>query len=272
MGSYDYLVASSARASAERSPTVFVIDPDLASRDLLESLIRRTGWRSHMFTSAEHFLASRPQVVGTRCLVSEAVLPGLGGLELQALLAGEQSLPVIFLTSHWNVSTTVRAVKAGAVEFLTKPLLEDTLMLALRNAFERSSDALRQEDELRTLRERYARLSERERAVMSLVVLGLLNKKVGERLCISEITVKAHRGKVMRKMEADSLPALVHMAATLGLPRLESRVNSRAAGPDRSPAVRWMPIGVSTIAGGAAGKSNSSAVARSHLRERSLGA
>ena len=271
MGSYDYLVATSARASAERSPTVFVIDPDLASRDLLESLIRRTGWRSHMFTSAAFPGVSAPgrrnKVSRLRSGFARSWRPGVAGTVSRRAESSRDLLDESLECLDYGACR-----KGGAVEFLTKPLLEDTLMLALRNAFERSSDALRQEDELRTLRERYARLSERERAVMSLVVLGLLNKKVGERLCISEITVKAHRGKVMRKMEADSLPALVHMAATLGLPRLESRVNSRAAGPDRSPAVRWMPIGVSTIAGGAAGKSNSSAVARSHLRERSLGA
>ena len=207
--------------------SVFVIDADVSVRTALERLICNTGWRSKVFVSAEEFIASRPPIAGPSCIISEVMLPGRSGLELQALLVGEPHIPMVFLTSCLNVSTSVRAMKAGAIEYLTKPFREETLVHALRSAFERSGEALRSEGELRTLRERYAILSGREREVMTLVVAGFLNKQVADRLRISEITVKAHRGKVMRKMEANSLPALVYMAATLGLPRPEFRTRSR---------------------------------------------
>ena len=230
---HDRVSADSALTPVESPPTVFVIDPDSSVRTSLELLICRAGWRSRMFASAEEFLALRRPIVGLSSIISEVELPGLSGLELQAVLVGEQNIPVVFLTSQLNVPITVRAMKAGAIEFLTKPFREETLLHALRSAFERCNETFRQEDELRTLRERYATLSEREREVMALVVSGLLNKQVGGRLCISEITVKAHRGKVMRKMQADSLPALVDMAATLGLPRPASGVRCTSLGRER---------------------------------------
>ena len=144
-------------------------------------------------------------------------LPGLGGLELQQQLAERTDMPIVFITGHGDVPMTVRAMKAGAVEFLTKPFRDDVLLEAIRHALERSRAALRQESEMQVLRSRYASLTPREREVMALVVSGLLNKQVGGELGISEITVKAHRGQVMRKMKADSLPDLVTMAARLGL-------------------------------------------------------
>ena len=222
MSPRDHVSAGSA-PSPSQAPTVFVIDNDISVHASLEALICTAGWRSRMFTSAEDFLASRPMTGEPSCVISEVILPGLSGLELQARLVGQHNIPVMFLTSHMNVSVTVRAMKAGAVEFLTKPFREEMLMHAMRSALERSDLALRQQVEVRTLRERYATLSEREREVMALVVSGLMNKHVGRQLRITEITVKVHRGRVMRKMEADSLPALVGMAATLGLPRPEAR-------------------------------------------------
>lgn len=247
MSSNDHVSVGSAPAPVRSLPTVFVIDTDLSVRTSLEALICKMGWRSSLFASAEQFLTSRTQIAGPSCLISEVILPGLSGLELQALLVGEQNIPILFLTSQSNVSITVRAMKAGAVEFLSKPVRDETLLQAVGSALERSKEALRQELELRILRERYATLTEREREVMALVVSGLLNKQVGGRLCISEITVKAHRGKVMRKMEADSLPALVDMAATLGLPRPASRVRSRSLDLERTgQSVNWM-AGVSEM-------------------------
>jgi FixJ family two-component response regulator len=149
--------------------------------------------------------------------VLDVSLPGLNGLELQQQLADRTDMPIIFITGHGDVPMTVRAMKAGAVEFLTKPFDDDALVNAIRDAIERSRAALRLDSEMRTLRSHYASLSQREREVMALVVSGLLNKQVGGELGISEITVKAHRGQVMRKMKADSLPDLVTMAARLGL-------------------------------------------------------
>ncbi|MBV9725170.1 MAG: response regulator transcription factor, partial [Gammaproteobacteria bacterium] len=154
-------------------------------------LPRGMGWQTEMFASAEEFLSGHRRPAGPGCLICEVMLPGLSGLELQTALAGEETIPMVFLTSHVDVSITVRAMKAGAVEFLTKPFSEEALMHALRSAVERSREAVRQELELRELRHRYASLSDREREVMALVVSGLLNKQVGCRLCISEITVKA---------------------------------------------------------------------------------
>jgi FixJ family two-component response regulator len=226
-------------ASASCPATVFVIDADPSVRTALEVLITSNGWCAKTFPSGEAFLASIPPTAGPSCLIAEILLPGIGGLELQSLLVGHGSIPVIFLTSHLNVSMTVRAMKAGAVEFLTKPFLTEMLVPAVCSALERSGEALRHDTELRALRKRYATLSEREREVMELVVSGLLNKQIGDRLCISEITVKAHRGKVMRKMEADSLPALVYMAATLGLPWPASRNRSGSLGLARTRSLAW---------------------------------
>jgi len=168
-----------------------------------------------MFASAQEFL-DYPRVHIPNCLVLDVSLPGLNGLDLQRLVAGDRSdMPIIFITGYGDVPMTVQAMKAGAVEFLTKPFNDDVLLTAIRAALARSHAALGHEAEMRVLRDRYASLSQRERQVMALVVSGLLNKQVGGQLGISEITVKAHRGKVMQKMKADSLADLVKMAARL---------------------------------------------------------
>ena len=198
-------------------PIVFVVDDDISVRESLELLIRCEGWRPETFSSAQEFLA-RPRPLVPSCLVLDCSLPGLTGLELQKRIAVERTeLPIIFITGHGDVPMTVQAMKAGAVEFLTKPFHDDVLLTAIRAALERSRVALSLEAEMRLLRDRYASLSQRERQVMALVVSGLLNKQVGGELGISEITVKAHRGKVMQKMKADSLADLVKMAARLHL-------------------------------------------------------
>jgi len=226
MASRDHASAVSTLGRVQQ-PLVSVIDADLSVQASLDRLICNAGWRCRMFASAEEFIAARTSIVGPSCIVSEVILAGLSGLDLQNLLIGEPYIPMVFLTNCSNVALIVRAMKAGAVEFLTKPAGEEPLAHALRSALERSNAALCQQTQLCALRERFATLSAREREVMKLVVSGLLNKQVADRLRISEITVKAHRGKVMRKMEADSLPALVHMAATLGLPPPELRTRSR---------------------------------------------
>ncbi len=197
------------------TPIVFVVDDDVSVRESLESLIRCEGWRPETFASAQEFL-DYPRVLIPNCLVLDVSLPGLNGLDLQRLVAGDRrDMPIIFITGHGDVPMTVQAMKAGAVEFLTKPFNDDVLLAAIRAALERSQVALSLEAEMRVLRDRYALLSQRERQVMALVVSGLLNKQIGGELGVSEITVKAHRGKVMQKMKADSLADLVKMAARL---------------------------------------------------------
>jgi FixJ family two-component response regulator len=193
---------------------VFVVDDDVSVRESLELLIRTAGWQPETFASAQEFLSRRRPTVPC-CLVLDVTLPGLSGLELQPQLAERTDMPIIFITGHGDVPMTVQAMKAGAVEFLTKPFKDDVLLDAIRGAIERSRAALRQDSEMRVLRSSYASLTRREREVMALVVSGLLNKQVGGELGISEITVKAHRGQVMRKMKADSLPTLVTIAARL---------------------------------------------------------
>jgi len=199
------------------TPIVFVVDDDVSVRESLESLIRHEGWQPETFASAQEFL-DHPRIFTPNCLVLDVSLPGLNGLDLQSLVAGERTdMPIIFITGYGDVPMTVQAMKAGAVEFLTKPFKDDVLLVAIRAALERSRVALSLEAEMRVLRDRYALLSQRERQVMALVVSGLLNKQVGGELDISEITVKAHRGKVMQKMKAESLADLVKMAARLGI-------------------------------------------------------
>jgi FixJ family two-component response regulator len=196
---------------------VFVVDDDISVRESLELLIRSEGWEPETFASAQEFLA-RPRVLVPSCLVLDVSLPGLNGLELQKRVAIERTdVPIIFITGYGDVPMTVQAMKAGAVEFLTKPFSDHVLLSAIRNAIERSQTALGHEAEMRALRDCYASLTRREREVMALVASGLLNKQVGGELGISEITVKAHRGQAMQKMKADSLADLVKMAARLGL-------------------------------------------------------
>jgi len=195
---------------------VFVVDDDAVVRDTIEVLIGADGWRVETFSSAADFLL-RPRVTVACCLLLDVTLRAHRGLELQRQLAGRSDMPIIFMTGHGDVPTTVRAMKAGAFDFLTKPLEDVVLLATVRQALERSRAVLLDETEVRALRSRYASLTPRERDVMALVVSGLLNKQVGGELGISEITVKAHRGQVMRKMRADSLPALVLMATRLGV-------------------------------------------------------
>jgi len=202
---------------SDATSIVFVVDDDISVRESLELLIGSEGWRSETFASAHEFLA-RPRPVIPSCLVLDISLPGLNGLELQKRIAVERAeMPIIFITGYGDVPMTVQAMKAGAVEFLTKPFGDEALLGAIRNALERSRVALDLEAEIRMLRDSYTLLTPRERQVMVLVVSGLLNKQVGGELGISEITVKAHRGQVMRKMKANSLPDLVTMSARLGL-------------------------------------------------------
>src|SRR5712664_4194015 len=210
---------SKSSPKSHATPIVFVVDDDISVRESLELLIRSEGWQPETFESAQEFLA-RPRALVPSCLVLDFSLPGLNGLELQKRVAVERTdMPIIFITGFGDVPMTVQAMKAGAVEFLTKPFSDDVLLSAIRQAIERSRIALGHEAEMRALRGCYSSLTRRERQVMALVVSGLLNKQVGSDLGISEITVKAHRGRMMKKMKADSLADLVNMAARLGLAR-----------------------------------------------------
>ena len=199
------------------SPIVFVVDDDVSVRESLELLIQNEGLQAETFASAKEFL-DRPRTALPSCLILDVSLPGLNGLDLQQQLASERNdMPIIFITGHGDIPMTVRAMKAGAVEFLTKPFSDEVLLNAIRQSLERSRVAVRREAQLEELRNCYEALTPRERQVMSLVVSGLLNKQVGGELGISEITVKAHRGQVMHKMKADSVASLVKMAARLGI-------------------------------------------------------
>ncbi len=195
--------------------TVFVVDDDLSVRESLESLIRLEGWRPELFPSARAFL-ERPPCDSARCLVLDVTLPDLNGLELQRSIAADQPfMPIIFITGHGDVPMTVEAMKAGAFDFLTKPFDGAVLLETIRRAIDLSRKALLEEADLQSLRDRYASLTKREHRIMDLIVAGRLNKQAASELGISEVTVKAHRGKVMRKMEADSLAELVKMDAKL---------------------------------------------------------
>lgn len=199
------------------TPTVFVVDDDVSVRESLKSLISIAGWTPETFGSAQGFLA-RPRAVAPSCLVLDVSLPDMNGLELQERVATDRvEMPIIFITAKGDIPMTVRAMKAGALEFMTKPFDEQALMGAIRSGLERSQTALGQKAEIQALRTCYASLTVREREVMALVVSGLLNKQIGLKLGISEITVKAHRGKVMQKMKADSLADLVKAAERLRL-------------------------------------------------------
>lgn len=205
--------------TSHATPTIFVINDDASVRESLELLIQDVGWNVETFASAQQFLA-RSRAAGPCCLILDVRLPDLNGLELQVRMASERrDLPIIFLTGPTDIPTTVKAMKAGAVEFFTKPFQDDLLLSAIRDALERSRFTLDQQAKMKELRKCYASLSRRERQVMALVSSGLLNKQVGCELGISEVTVKAHRGRVMKKMQANSLSDLVRMAARLHLTR-----------------------------------------------------
>lgn len=197
------------------TPVVFVVDDDISVRESLELLIRFAGWQPRLFESAQDFLnAPRPLVPS--CLVLDINLPDLNGLDLQTTIAGDRrNIPIIFITGYGDIPLTVRALKAGAVEFLTKPFNDEVLLKAMADALESSEAALEGEKNLRTLLQAYRTLTPREQEIMASVVSGRLNKIIAADLNISEITVKAHRGKVMRKMKARSLAELVKMAALI---------------------------------------------------------
>jgi len=196
---------------------IAIVDDDPSVREGLESLVRAAGWRAQTFASAQEFLA-HPRAEAPSCLILDLQLPGLSGLDLQKRMAeAELEIPIVFLTGHGNIPASVQAMKAGAVEFLTKPFDEQDLLRAIHEAIARDRRNRQQHAEISELRGRYESLTAREQEVMQQVVSGLLNKQVAAELEISEFTVKVHRGQVMRKMRADSLADLVRMADKLGI-------------------------------------------------------
>jgi FixJ family two-component response regulator len=207
----------SAAAKLQQRAIVFVVDDDISVRESLELLIEFAGWQPETFASAGEFLA-RPRTTVPNCLVLDISLPDLNGLELQKFIASERTdMPIIFITGHGDVPMTVQAMKGGAVEFLTKPFDDEVLLSAIRNAIKRSAAVLDDQAETSSLRNNYDSLTPREQDVLRLVVAGMLNKQIGLKLGISEVTVKAHRGKVMQKMKADSVADVVKTAVRLGL-------------------------------------------------------
>ena len=247
------MLAASLRVSTDRSnemnttrPIVFVVDDDVSIRESLELLLASAGFDAELFVAAQDFLKrDRPDV--PHCMILDISLPGLNGLELQKRLAGERpEMPIIFITGYGDIPTSVQAMKGGAVEFLTKPFVDDVLLKAVHASLSRSEILLQRETEVLELRRRYDQLTAREREVMALVVAGLANKQVGSELGITEITVKAHRGSAVRKMQAKSLADLVKMSGRLRirLPRDPSRVSKDRGG---TPASMPAPIKILSI-------------------------
>ena len=211
------VLGMNASLTANSTSVVFVVDDDISVRESLELLIAAAGWRPELFASAQEFL-SHPRPAGASCLILDVNLPDLSGLDLQKRIATDYSgTPIIFITGYGDIPTTVQAMKAGAVEFLTKPYTSEVLLSAVRSALERSRAIVDEQAGLEVLRKRHRSLTPREKDVMALVVRGQLNKQAGGELGISEITVKAHRGRVMHKMHAKSLAELVNMARRLGI-------------------------------------------------------
>ena len=204
---------------ADVNPIVFVVDDDVSVRDSLALLIESAGWQPETFGSGREFL-SRPQAIAPSCLVLDVVLPDLNGCDLQALIADRADMPIIFISGQGDVATSVRAMKAGAVEFFTKPVADEAIVGAIRNAISRSCAALADAAAMRALRDSYTLLSPREREVMALVTAGRMNKQIAAEIGIAEITVKIHRGNIMRKMAAKSLADLVKMAQALDIQRV----------------------------------------------------
>jgi len=218
-----------AAPKAQPESIVFVVDDDVSVRESLELLIKFAGWQPETFATAADFLA-RPRTTIPSCLVLDVSLPDLNGLELQKLIGSERSdMPIIFITGHGDIPMSVKAMKAGAVEFLTKPIDDEALLSAIRHAVQRSAAVLDEQAEMSRLRGRYKSLTLHEQEVMRLVVAGMLNKQIGLKLGISEITVKAHRGKMMQKMAADSVADLVKMAVRLGLAQSKNPWHSTGA-------------------------------------------